>query len=221
MLTVGRCGIALCPTTDRPYASVDTSNPAIDRHFKTGHYGRRAETGFTCGGGRGAEVGWTLVRQLRGPHLRTWAWCSSRSSSAVTAAVSPSSLPQSSTGRFEVRSVERPFVAAHDELEQVLGGRVRQLAHAEVVDDEQRHGGQVGEDVLAGAVERGVGELLEQHVRLAVEHAMALLDGGAADGLGEVALAGAGRAEEERVLALLDEAAGGELVDRARDSSSC
>jgi len=29
----------------------------------------------------------TLVRQLRGPHLSTWAWCSKRSRRAVTAAV--------------------------------------------------------------------------------------------------------------------------------------
>src|SRR5215831_9303653 len=48
----------------------------------------------------------TFVRQLRGPHLRTCAWCRRRSSSAVTAAVSPSSLSQSSTGRLEVSSVE-------------------------------------------------------------------------------------------------------------------
>ena len=60
--------------------------------------------------------------------------------------------------------------------------------------------------VLARAVERGVGDLLEERVRLAVEDAVALLDGGAADRLGEVALAGAGRAEEEHVLALRDEA---------------
>jgi hypothetical protein len=46
------------------------------------------------------------VRQLRGPHLRTWAWCRTRSSAAVTAATSPSSFPQSSTGRFDVMSVE-------------------------------------------------------------------------------------------------------------------
>ena len=44
---------------------------------------------------------------------------------------------------------------------------------------------------------------------------MALLDGGVADGLGEVALAGAGRAEEERVLVVRDEVAGGELEDEA------
>ena len=46
-----------------------------------------------------------LVRQLRGPHFSTCPWWSSRSSIALTAAVSPSSLPQSSTGRFEVSSV--------------------------------------------------------------------------------------------------------------------
>ena len=46
-----------------------------------------------------------LVRQLRGPHLSTCPWCSSRSSMAETAALSPSSLPQSSTGRFDVSSV--------------------------------------------------------------------------------------------------------------------
>jgi len=52
------------------------------------------------------KSGCTLVRQLRGPHLSTWAWWSKRSSSAVIAAVSPSSLPQSSTGRLDVSSVD-------------------------------------------------------------------------------------------------------------------
>jgi hypothetical protein len=30
------------------------------------------------------------------------------------------------------------FVAAHDDFQQILGGGVREFAHAEVVDDEQR-----------------------------------------------------------------------------------
>jgi hypothetical protein len=46
-----------------------------------------------------------LVRQLLGPHLSTWPWCSKRSSIELTAAVSPSSLPQSSTGRLDVSRV--------------------------------------------------------------------------------------------------------------------
>ena len=50
-------------------------------------------------------------------------------------------------------------------------------------------------------------------VRLAVGHAIALLDGRAADCLREMAPAGARRAEEERVFALLDEARRGQIVD--------
>ena len=72
------------------------------------------------------------------------------------------------------------------------------------------------EVVLAGAVERARRRAPRaSDVGLAVEDAVALLDARAADGLGEMALAGAGRAEEERVLVLGDEAAGGELEDEA------
>ena len=74
--------------------------------------------------------------------------------------------------------------------------------------------GEVGEIVLARAIERGVGEFLEQRVGFAIEDAIALLDRGAADGLGEMTFAGARRAEKERVFALRDEAAGGQVVDQ-------
>ena len=79
---------------------------------------------------------------------------------------------------------------------------MRQLPHAEVVDDQQRHGGEVGEIVLARAVERGVGEFLQQRVGLAIDDAVALLDRGAADGLGEMALPRPWRPEKERVFPL-------------------
>ena len=69
--------------------------------------------------------------------------------------------------------------------------------------------------LLARAVERGVGEFIEQDVRLAVEHAIALLNGSVADGLRQVTLAGAGRAEKQRVFMLVDEAAGGQVEDEA------
>ena len=107
----------------------------------------------------------------------------------------------------------RPLVAPHDEFEQVLGGRGRELAHAEVVDDRGAGRWRARSSSPAGAVDAGLGEFIEEAVRLAVEDAVALLDGGVADRLGEMALAGAGRAEEERVFALRDEAAGGELED--------
>ena len=44
--------------------------------------------------------------------------------------------------------------------------------------------------LFAGAVESGFGRFIEQGVGFAVEHAVSLLDGGLADGLGQVALAG-------------------------------
>ena len=51
-----------------------------------------------------------------------------------------------------------------------------QLAHAEVVDDEQVRAGQLGEVVLAGLGERRLGEFFEEGVRFTVEDAVALLD---------------------------------------------
>ena len=81
--------------------------------------------------------------------------------------------------------------------------------------------GDLRDVLLAGAGELRIGELLEEDVGLPVEDAMALLDHGEADRLGQVALAGAGSAEEQPVLVLGDEAAGGELEDEGRDSSSC
>jgi len=58
-----------------------------------------------------------------------------------TAATSPSSLPQSSSGRLEVSNVFYRLIAAHDDLQQIFRARVRQFAHAEVIDNEQRNGG--------------------------------------------------------------------------------
>ena len=72
---------------------------------------------------------------------------------------------------------------------------------------------QLGLIVRPGLGERRLGELCEEGVRLAVDDAIALLDRGAADGLGEMALARTGRPEQERVFALGDEAGGGELED--------
>ena len=66
---------------------------------------------------------------------------------------------------------------------------MRPLAHAEVVDDEQGHAGQLGQIGLACVGERCLGEFFEEGVGFAVDDAVALLDRGAADGLGNVALA--------------------------------
>ena len=68
----------------------------------------------------------------------------------------------------------RPLVAAHDDLKQVFGGGVRELPHAEVINDEQGNAGELGKELLAGAVEGRVGQLLEEEVRLAVKDAVSL-----------------------------------------------
>ena len=106
------------------------------------------------------------------------------------------------------------LVAAHDDLQQILGRGQRQLAHAEVVDDEQRHGGQRLHELLARAVGNCLGQVIQQHVRFAVQHAIALLDGGLADGLGQVALARAAGTEKQCVFPLADEGAGGQIEDQ-------
>lgn len=60
----------------------------------------------------------------------------------------------------------RPLIAAHDDFEQIFGRGVRQFAHAEIIDDEQRDRGQLGQEILARALERRVGDLLEQDMGL-------------------------------------------------------
>ena len=92
---------------------------------------------------------------------------------------------------------------------------MRQFPHAQVVDDEQRHGAQGREQGLAGPVESGVSDRLDEGEGLVVEDLMALVDRGPPEGLREMTLTGAGRAEEEGILVLRDETAGGELVDQS------
>lgn len=75
------------------------------------------------------------------------------------------------------------------------------------------HGHDVGEIGFARAGDRALRELLEQRVRLATEHPIALLDRRVSEGLGHVTLAGARRPDDEDVLVLRSEAAGGELED--------
>ena len=66
-----------------------------------------------------------------------------------------------------MRSV-RAFVAAHDELEEILGGRGRELLHPEVVDDEQRHRGELGHLLRARPVDACLREFVEEAVGLGI-----------------------------------------------------
>lgn len=91
----------------------------------------------------------------------------------MTAAVSPRSVPRSSTGLIRRQERRRAFVAAHAEREEIFGGRVRHLALAEIVDDQQRHGRELGEVVRACARESGLSEFFEERVRFTVDDAVA------------------------------------------------
>lgn len=62
----------------------------------------------------------------------------------------------------------RALVAAHDDFQEIFGGGVGELAHAEVVDDEQGHGGDVIHISFERAVGNRVGEFIEQDVRFAI-----------------------------------------------------
>ena len=85
------------------------------------------------------------------------------------------------------------LVAPHDELQQILGRRRWQFPHPETIDDQERDGAECREDLLARAIERGVGQLFEEQMRFAVLHAMALLDGRLAERLRQVTFPAAGR----------------------------
>jgi hypothetical protein len=67
--------------------------------------------------------------------------------------------------------------------------------------------------LFAGAVERGFGQIIEQGVGLAIEHAVSLLDSGLADGLCQVTLAGAGWAEKQGIFVARDEGASSQIED--------
>ncbi len=70
------------------------------------------------------------------------------------------------------------LVATHDQLEEIFGRRRRQLAHAEIVDDEERDAGEEIDSGGALSVEGGFAQLFEQHVRFSVQNRVSLLDRG-------------------------------------------
>src|SRR5688572_3755401 len=64
------------------------------------------------------------------------------------------------------------------------------------------------------SIQRCVGNVVEQHVGLAVDDAIALLDGRQANGLSQVTLTGAWRSQKQSVLMLGDELGCGQIEDQ-------
>ena len=86
------------------------------------------------------------------------------------------------------------LVTSHDDFEQIFGRGVGQLAHAEIVDDEQWHTTYRFHELFARAIGDGIGQIIEQDMRFSIHHAVVLLNGRVTDGLGQMTLAGAARA---------------------------
>jgi hypothetical protein len=105
------------------------------------------------------------------------------------------------------------FVAAHDDLQQVLTGVLGQLLQSHIVDDEQ-----VGLEVMAqetvllveGLVLEKIADQIEDR---GVADKQVALDRFVADGLGQMGFAQSRRTEEEDVGAFLDEVASGQLEE--------
>ena len=210
-----RLRVLLKAQHDEHLPSVDTSNPAIDRHFKTGHHGGSRDWLLVLLRGHPlTQVGLDLGAPAARPALEDVGMVQQAVEQRGDGRGIAQQLPPVVDGSVRREQGRGPLVAAHDQLQEVFGRGVRQLAHPEVVDDEERDGAQRSEEGLARAVERGLGDLLNERMGFVVEDPIALLDGGAANGLREVTLAGAGRAEQEGILALRDEAHGGQFVDQ-------
>src|SRR5215831_16945233 len=90
-----------------------------------------------------------------------------------------------------------------------------QLAHAEIVDDEQRHASQRFHELFACTLGDRFGQIIEQHMRFPVHHPVVLLNRNLTDSLSQMTLAGAAGTEKQSVFPPADEATGGQIEYQA------
>ncbi|MDQ0710613.1 hypothetical protein QFZ55_000065 [Streptomyces luteogriseus] len=100
-----------------------------------------------------------------------------------------------------------------DELVEVVGLWCGQLAHREVVEDEQVRADEFTDALVPSAVRVAAGELGEDAAGLGEADACALADGEVAEGLGDVCLSDTDRAEKDDGLAGVEPAQGGQVAD--------
>lgn len=107
--------------------------------------------------------------------------------------------------RFARRPVagddQGPALSLADEFVEVVGLGCGQLAHREVVEDEQVGADEFADALIPGAVRVAVGEFGQDAAGLGEADACALADGEVAEGLGDVCLSDADRAEQDDGLA--------------------
>src|SRR6056297_962659 len=105
------------------------------------------------------------------------------------------------------------LMTTHDDLEQELTALLRQLLHAHVVEDQQVRSQVAFQDsfmTLEGFIVQEVTHAVED---AAVVNRVALTDQRQTDALNQMALADTGRTEQDRITALADEVAAGQVED--------
>jgi len=105
------------------------------------------------------------------------------------------------------------FVAAHNDLEEVFAGLGWELGDAHVIDDKEVAFEVAFHGALMTLVEAVVAEVGQEVEDGAVEHDFSGFDQLMADGLCEMTFTHSGRADQEDVFDLIQEASGGQVVD--------
>jgi hypothetical protein len=105
------------------------------------------------------------------------------------------------------------LVAAHDDFEEVFTAALGELLHAHVVDDEEVRPEIVGDHGVVLAEGFGSEEVVDDVEDGTIERGATLLDGGIADSLGEVRLAGARGSHEEHIAGIFQKLAGGQFEE--------
>ena len=107
------------------------------------------------------------------------------------------------------------FVTTHEHIGEFVAGVRGQSAQEQVIDDEQACSGELLAVLAELAELSGLVDFVDQHMRFAIEDAVAMLDGDESERLGDMALAGARFTNEQRILPGVEELERGELEDLA------
>ena len=105
-------------------------------------------------------------------------------------------------------------MSAHDDLEQEFSGPFRQLLDAHVVQDQEIWQQVASHDPVVPFKRFVVQQVADGVEDRAVEHRIASLGAGQADGLCQVTLPDTGRTDQQHVLLLTHEVAGSQVEDR-------
>ena len=120
-------------------------------------------------------------------------------------------LPPVVNGPIRGQQRAGQLMAPHDDFQRFLVRGWRQLAHPEVVNDQEGDCRQILHKGLMCAIDGGFGNVVESRMGFAIEDAVSLRYHRQSDGLGQIALAGAGGSEKQGDFVSGDETDGGQI----------